>query len=100
MKRNKTGPHHPLLPMALWTTVFVAVPLCLGWGLSFMKRRPPGGGGRVLLRQLQNLLNPVYPQGLRPEFWVAILTTVFALLIGYPLPISPPNCPRSTVPWC
>ena len=43
MKRNKNRPPITLLPMALWTTVFVAVPLVYVLGLSFMKKAATWG---------------------------------------------------------
>ncbi len=95
MKRNKNRPPITLLPMALWTTVFVAVPLVYVLGLSFMKKAAPWGVvAEFSLDSYKNLLNPVYLKVFAQSFWVAILTTVFALLIGYPFAYFTAKLPK------
>ena len=95
MKRNKNRPPITLLPMALWTTVFVAVPLVYVLGLSFMKKAATGGVvAEFSLDSYKNLLNPVYLKVFAQSFWVAILTTVFALLIGYPFAYFTAKLPK------
>ena len=95
MKRNKNRPPITLLPMALWTTVFVAVPLVYVLGLSFMKKAATWGVvAEFSLDSYKNLLNPVYLKVFAQSFWVAILTTVFALLIGYPFAYFTAKLPK------
>ena len=85
MNKNKNRPPITLLPMALWTIVFVAVPLIYVLGLSFMKKAATWGVvAEFSLDSYRSLLNPVYLKVFAQSFWVALLTTVFALLIGYP----------------
>ncbi len=85
MKRNKNRPPITLLPMALWTTVFVAVPLVYVLGLSFMKKAATWGVvAEFTTDSYKNLLDPVYLKVFGESLWVALLTTVFALLMGYP----------------
>lgn len=73
MKRNKNRPPITLLPMALWTTVFVAVPLVYVLGLSFMKKAATWGVvAEFSLDSYKNLLNPVYLKVFAQSFWVAI----------------------------
>ena len=81
--------------MALWTTVFVAVPLVYVLGLSFMKKAATWGVvAEFSLDSYKNLLNPVYLKVFAQSFWVAILTTVFALLIGYPFAYFTAKLPK------
>lgn len=95
MKRNKNRAPITLLPMALWTTVFVAVPLVYVLGLSFMKKAATWGVvAEFSLDSYKNLLNPVYLKVFAQSFWVAILTTVFALLIGYPFAYFTAKLPK------
>ena len=95
MKRNKNRPPITLLPMALWTTVFVAVPLVYVLGLSFMKKAATWGVvAEFSLDSYKNLLNPVYLKVFAQSFWVAILTTLFALLIGYPFAYFTAKLPK------
>ena len=42
MNRTKNRPPLTILPMAIWTLVFVAIPLIYVLGLSFMKKAAPG----------------------------------------------------------
>ena len=85
MTKNKNRPPLTLLPMGLWTLVFVAIPLLYVLGLSFMKKAATWGVvAEFSLDSYRSLLNPVYLKVFAQSFWIAILTTLFALLIGYP----------------
>ena len=85
MNRNKNRPPLTILPMAAWTLVFVAIPLVYVLVLSFMKKAATWGVvAEFSLDSYQSLLNPVYLKVFAQSFWMAILTTLAALLIGYP----------------
>ncbi len=95
MQKNKNRPPVTLLPMALWTIVFVAVPLVYVLGLSFMKKAATWGVvAEFSLDSYKSLFNPVYLKVFAQSFWVAILTTVLALLIGYPFAYFTAKLPK------
>lgn len=85
MNRTKNRPPLTILPMAIWTLVFVAIPLIYVLGLSFMKKAATWGVvAEFSMDSYISLFNPVYLKVFAQSFWIAILTTLFALLIGYP----------------
>ena len=73
------------LPFILWTMVFVAIPLLYILCMIFIKKAATW----VILAEFsldsyQKLFDPVYVKVFGQSMWLAFLTTVFTLLIGYP----------------
>lgn len=74
-----------VLPLYLFTLMFVALPMIYLLALSFMTRAETWGViNEFTLNNYLRILNPVYLNTFRESFQLAILTTVCTLLIGYP----------------
>ena len=72
-------------PFILWTAVFVAVPLIYILCMSFMRRADTWGvEAAFTLESYQKLLDPNYLSVFGRSLWLAVLTTLLTLLIGYP----------------
>ena len=72
-------------PFILWTAVFVAVPLIYILCMSFMRRADTWGvEASFTLESYQKLLDPNYLSVFGRSLWLAVLTTLLTLLIGYP----------------
>ena len=75
----------PSLPFLLWTLVFVAIPLIYVLSMSFMKRAETWGVVPAFtLESYRSMLSPTYLKVFGESLWLALLTTLFTLLIGYP----------------
>ena len=80
-------------PFILWTAVFVAVPLIYILCMSFMRRADTWGvEASFTLESYQKLLDPNYLSVFGRSLWLAVLTTLLTLLIGYPFAYLPPGC--------
>ncbi len=96
-KRKSSGKALSLgaLPMLLWTLVFVAIPLLYILWMSFMKRSATWGVvAQFTLDSYQKILSPTYLKVFAQSMWVALLTTLFTLLLGYPFAYFTANLPR------
>jgi len=82
-------------PGAIYLLVFIIFPLILIFALSVLTR---GNYGEIVYRiNLNNylrLIDPLYLRILLYSFWVAALTTLGTLLIGYPLAYYIAQAPR------
>jgi len=73
-------------PMVIWTVLFVGVTMGYVLLISFLKRAPEGIGfiWEFTLDNYKNLLRPDYLQVLWESIKLALETTVFCVLLGYP----------------
>lgn len=72
-------------PIYVFTIIFVALPILYLVVLSFMTRAQTWGVvNEFTLDNYRKVFKPVYLNTFRESFQLAILTTVFTLLIGYP----------------
>lgn len=72
-------------PIYVFTIIFVALPILYLVALSFMTRAQTWGVvNEFTLDNYRKVFKPVYLNTFRESFQLAILTTVFTLLIGYP----------------
>ena len=85
-KRKKTGKEAlMLLPLYVFTIVFVLGPLVYMVILSFLQRAETWGvTSEFTLKNYQNILEPVYLRTFAESFKLAIISTVLIVLIGYP----------------
>jgi len=85
-KREGSGAAWLVVPMAIWTILFVGVTLGYIVWLSFMTRNPDGLGviPKFTLDNYLKILNPSYGKVLLNSLKLAALTTGVCLLIGYP----------------
>lgn len=86
--REREGAQGVLLvmPTMFWLGVFLLIPLVLIVVISFATRGEYGNVVYVFsLKTYQALLDKQYSAILWDSIWIAFLTTVFGLLIGYPL---------------
>ena len=74
-----------LLPLYIFTIVFVLGPLVYMVVLSFLQRAETWGvTNEVTLKNFLNILEPVYLNTFKESFKLAIISTVLIILIGYP----------------
>lgn len=72
-------------PIYVFTIIFVALPILYLVVLSFMTRAQTWGVvNEFTLDNYRKVFKPVYLNTFRESFQLAILTTLFTLLIGYP----------------
>lgn len=74
-----------LLPLYMFTIVFILGPLVYMVVLSFLQRAETWGvTNQLTLKNYMDILEPVYLQTFAESFKLAILSTVLIMLIGYP----------------
>lgn len=84
MERDKTGRGY-LLPMYVFTLIFIFGPLVYMIALSFMQRQGVLGIAAVFsLRNYQRILEPVYLETFRQSIKLALISTITVVAIGYP----------------
>ena len=85
-KRKKTGKEAlMLLPLYVFTIVFVLGPLVYMVILSFLQRAETWGvTSEITLKNYRNILEPVYLQTFAESFKLAVISTALIVLIGYP----------------
>jgi spermidine/putrescine transport system permease protein len=75
----------PVLPMYLFTLVFVLGPLVYMLVLSFMRREGAWGvAAEFSLRNYRRILDPVYLETFKQSVKLALFSTAMVVLIGYP----------------
>ncbi|EOS56395.1 MULTISPECIES: ABC transporter permease [unclassified Anaerotruncus] len=73
------------VPFLLWTVVFVAIPLIYILCMSFLKRAQTWGVvAEFSFDSYARMVTPTYLKVYAQSMWLAVLTTLFTLLIGYP----------------
>ena len=85
-KRKKTKKEAlMLLPLYIFTIVFVLGPLVYMVILSFLQRAETWGvTNEITLKNYANILEPVYLKTFAESFKLAIISTALIVLIGYP----------------
>lgn len=85
-RRNKSLQVAGLIsPAAFWLTVFFLAPLAIMLAYSFARRGTYGGVVWELnVEQYLRFVDPLYLQIFWRSAWIAILTTLVCLLVGYP----------------
>lgn len=72
-------------PIVLWLLFFVLVPLVFVFGYAFMTN---GLYGQIeytfTLDNIKNVFDPLYIKVFWTTLWMAILTTILTLVVGYP----------------
>ncbi len=75
-----------LAPALIWLLAFFVVPLFIVVSYSFLERGTYGGViGQFTLENIQRVFDPLYLSTFLRSVYIALLTTFFCLLIGYPL---------------
>lgn len=75
-----------LVPGLLYITIFMAVPILIVFVYAFLTKGSYGGVRLVLsVESFTRALNPVYLSVLANTLLIATVTTLLALLIGYPV---------------
>ena len=85
MKKHKSGSVWMILPLYIFTIIFVAGPLLYMVALSFAQ--PKAGHGVEWVFTLANykkILDPVYMKTFTGSFQLAVTSTIIICLIGYP----------------
>lgn len=84
-KKNKNSWWATVMPLYLFTVIFVAMPMVYLIVLSFLTRAETWGVvGKLTFDNYLKILKPVYLNTFIESFKLALLTTVFTLLLGYP----------------
>lgn len=85
MKNTRHGLWLTLLPMYLFTLVFVAGPLVYMVVLSFLQRDESWGvTANFTLQNYTQIFQPVYLQTFADSLGLALLSTALIVLVGYP----------------
>jgi spermidine/putrescine transport system permease protein len=75
-----------LFPAIAWLIIFFVLPLLIILAYSFLERGTYGGVTAVFtLSNYQRLFSEVFLGVIARSIWLALLTTVACLLVGYPL---------------
>ena len=85
MKKQKSGSVWMILPLYIFTLIFVAGPLLYMVALSFAQ--PKAGHGVEWIFTLDNyrkILDPVYMKTFTGSFQLAVTSTLIICLLGYP----------------
>ncbi len=83
-----------ILPGAFYLLTFFAFAVGIIAVISFLKRGPYGGIRWVfVLENYQRALDPLYIQVILISLWMALVTTVLCLLIGYPVAYAMARAP-------
>lgn len=83
--KKKQGYWLTLLPLYLFTLIFVGAPLVYVVALSFLQRAETWGvTSQFTLQNYQQILQPVYLQTFADSLKLAFLSTAIIILIGYP----------------
>ena len=85
MKKHKSGSVWMILPLYIFTIIFVAGPLLYMVALSFAQ--PKAGHGVEWVFTLANykkILDPVYMKTFTGSFQLAVTSTIIICMIGYP----------------
>ena len=81
----KTKNRLAAVPFAVWTALFVAIPLVYIVCMSFMRRAETWGVvAEFSLESYRKMFSPTYLKVYAQSMWLALLTTLFTLGIGYP----------------
>lgn len=85
-KRQKTGiTVLTLIPLYLFTILFITGPLIYMLVLSFLERAETWGVvNRFTMQNYKNILEPIYLKTFWESFKLAIITTLANIIIGYP----------------
>ena len=70
-------------PLVVWSALFIVVPVFLVIFFSFTEK--VDGGYVFSLTHYKRLMNPVYFSVFFRSIWLALISTVICLLIGYPI---------------
>ena len=82
IKKNKTN----LLayPFVIWSTIFIVVPLLIVLFFSFTVKSPSGDYA-LSFENFNKLLNTEYMKVFKRSLWLALLSTIWCLILGYPV---------------
>lgn len=84
-EKKRSGWGLTVTPLYLLTILFVALPMIYLLALSFMTRAQTWGVvNEFTFDNYRKILNHVYLNTFKESFQLAILTTLFTLIIGYP----------------
>lgn len=84
-RTGRKGISAAVIPMGIWTVLFVALPLVYVLGLSFTKKAATWGVvAEFSLDSYARILDPMYLKVYAQSLWVALLTTLSTLAVGYP----------------
>ncbi|MEM5818688.1 MAG: ABC transporter permease, partial [Desulfitobacterium hafniense] len=70
-------------PYLLWMLIFTIVPLILVVYFSLFESGPEGI--RFTAVHLERVFEPIYLKVILRSIWLALISTVFCLLLGYPM---------------
>ena len=82
MKKNSTQ-SYLAYPYVIWSAIFIVVPLLLIIFFGFTKQ--DGGEYMFSLENFQRLLDPVYLKVFTRSIWLAFISTVICIIVGYPV---------------
>lgn len=93
--RKKGGVPLAAVPMYIWTLLLVAIPLIYIVGLSFLTKAQTWGVDlNFTLDSYRKLFTPSYLKVFGQSLYVAVITTIAALAIGYPFAYFTSRLPK------
>ncbi|WP_105614188.1 ABC transporter permease [Vallitalea okinawensis] len=70
-------------PFVIWVALFTVIPLCLIFYYAFVELNSTGDY-TFTLAYLKKCFDPLYVKVFAKSIWLALISTVFCLVIGYP----------------
>ncbi|WP_406540805.1 hypothetical protein ACI7YW_11295 [Clostridium ljungdahlii] len=72
-------------PVSLWMIVLMGAPICYVIFISFLQRGTNGGIDFVFsLDNYKRIISPLYLKVFMDSLLIALITTLFTLVVGYP----------------
>lgn len=82
MKKNNNVYSYLASPYAIWSAIFIIIPLFLIVFFGFTKS--VDGQYVFTLENFERLMNPIYFKVFGRSIWLALLSTIICLVVGYP----------------
>ena len=81
MKRQSSS--YLAYPYVIWSAIFIVIPLFLILFFSFTKQ----DGGQIIfsLENYEKLIDPLYMKVFGRSLWLALVSTLICLVVGYPV---------------
>ncbi|MDZ5034660.1 ABC transporter permease, partial [Clostridium perfringens] len=83
-KAKKTNENFAASPFIVWSALFIVIPLLIVLFFGFTITTPDGNYA-FSLENFTRLLQPQYIKVFTRSLWLALLSTLWCLILGYPV---------------
>ena len=83
-KANKANRNIAASPFIIWSALFIVIPLLIVLFFGFTVTTPEGDYS-FSLENFTRLLQPQYIKVFGRSLWLALLSTIWCLVLGYPV---------------